>query len=991
MVRLSPLYFLLPAIAAFFLVGCSRDKSGSGDGKVAAPARIDFNRHIRPILNQNCTACHGGVKMAGGISFIYREEATRTGESGRLTIVPGKPEKSEMIARVTSKDEEFRMPKPEHGPRLSDDEIALLRQWISEGAEWSEHWAFVPPQPQTIPNVKNTAAAPTPIDRFIVARLESEGLAPSPAEERATLLRRVSLDLTGLPPTAAETKEFLESTKSNAYEGVVDRLLASPHFGERWATVWLDLARYADSKGYEKDDRRMIWPYRDWLVDALNRNLPYDRFLVEQLAGDLLPDASLDQRIATAFHRNTQTNDEGGTDDEEFRIAALLDRTATTWLATNGVTFNCVQCHAHPYDPIRHEEYYRFAAFFNNTRDTDLDNEHPVLRVAEDPGCRDEVDRLQRQLRAIREQTYSVGRDLAAAETQWVDAVIAAASAKPSATFELREGAAFAVGAVNAQSVFEFRIPTIPADTAALRLEVFPENPDIVRHSPEFGFVVKRVDAAIVLSDGTETPVKIRRFFADTPNQFTDSNGPPPVPGPVDPKKPAPASPPPPLAPGYFFAANPTVDRTRWIVAVPESPLTLPTGATLVLRLKHDAYIASKSAPARRVRVVTSSDAKWTAAAGDPDLAAADASATELLAALNAIPHVRMPVMEELPANEHREMLVYGRGNYLVKEGEPLEPGVPELFPPLPPDAPRNRLTLAEWFVAPGHPLTSRVAVNRFWEQLFGTGIVETLEDFGSVGEPPSHPELLDWLALRFERELQWDVKALLRAIVTSATYRQSARMTPAAIERDPRNRLLARGPRNRLTAEMVRDQALAASGLLSRELHGPPVMPPQPEGVWAAVYSNHKWVDETGPDRYRRSLYTYLRRSAPYPSFLTFDAPAREACTPRRSPTNTPLQSLVTLNDPVYVEAAVALGDRMFQQTGADLRERVIHGFRLIATREPTDRELAPLVELYSDSLQLLESEARLPYPVEAPELKRRAFAAVASAMLNLDCVLTK
>ncbi|HTO05094.1 MAG TPA: PSD1 and planctomycete cytochrome C domain-containing protein [Opitutus sp.] len=991
MVRLFPLHFLLPAIAAFFLAGCARDKSSALDGKVAAPARIDFNKHIRPILNQNCTACHGGGKMAGGISFIYRELATRTGESGRLTIVPGKPEKSEMIARVTSKDEEFRMPKPEHGPRLSDDEIALLRQWISEGAEWSEHWAFVPPKPQTVPEVKQAASAPTPIDRFVVARLEREGLAPAPAEDRATLLRRVSLDLTGLPPTAAETQEFLASTQPDAYEQVIERFLASPHFGERWATVWLDLARYADSKGYEKDGGRMIWPYRDWLIDALNRNLPYDRFLVEQLAGDLLPNATIDQRIATAFHRNTQTNDEGGTDDEEFRIAALLDRTATTWLATNGVTFNCVQCHAHPYDPIKHEEYYRFAAFFNNSRDTDLDNEHPVLRVAEDPERRDEVDRLQRQLREVRERIHAVGRDLADDENQWVRAVIAAASSKPAASFELRNGAAVAVGAVNTESVFEFRIPTIPADTAALRLEVFPENPAIVRHSPEFGFVVKRIDGAIVLADGTEAPVVIRRFFADTANQFTDSNGPPPAPRPPDPKKPAPPPPPPPLAPGYFFAANPTVDRTRWIVAVPESPLTLPPGATLVLRLKHDAYIASKSAPARRVRVATSCNPQWTAAAGDPDLAAADATTTELMAALNAIPHVRMPVMEELPENEHREMLVYGRGNYLIKEGEPLEPGVPELFPPLPADAPPNRLTLAEWFVAPGHPLTSRVAVNRFWEQLFGTGIVETLEDFGSVGEPPSHPELLDWLALRFERELRWDVKALLRELVTSATYRQSARMTPATFERDPRNRLLARGPRNRLTAEMVRDQALAASGLLSHQLHGPPVMPPQPEGVWAAVYSDHKWIEATGPDRYRRAIYTYLRRSAPYPSFLTFDAPAREACTLRRSPTNTPLQSLVTLNDPVFVEAAIALGDRMFQQTSADLREQVSHGFQLVATRKPTEGELAPLVALYVDSLQLLETEAQLPYPVEAPELQRRAFAAVASAMLNLDCVLTK
>jgi hypothetical protein len=443
------------------------------------------------------------------------------------------------------------------------------------------------------------------------------------------------------------------------------------------------------------------------------------------------------------------------------------------------------------------------------------------------------------------------------------------------------------------------------------------------------------------------------------------------------------------LAPGYFFAANPTLNTTRWLVAVPETPLTLPPGATLVLRLEHEAQIASKSAPARRVRVATSRDVRWSTTAADPELAAGDAKLATLKQQLYAIPHVRMPVMEDLADNERRETRVFARGNFLIKEGEPLEADVPKLFPPLPADAPRNRMTLAEWFVAPGHPLTSRVAVNRFWEQLFGIGIVETLEDFGSVGEPPSHPELLDWLALRFERDLKWDTKALLRELVTSATYRQSARMTPAALEKDPRNRLLARGPRNRLSAEMVRDQALTASGLLSRELHGPPVMPPQPEGVWAAVYSNDKWIEETGPNRYRRALYTYLRRSTPYPSFLTFDAPAREACTLRRSPTNTPLQSLVTLNDAVYVEAANALGNRMIEEGGAAPRQRIVHGFRLAATRGPTEGELAPLLKLHEQSIQLLQAESGP--QINATELDRRAYAAVGAALLNLDCVLTK
>ncbi|MEO7600476.1 MAG: PSD1 and planctomycete cytochrome C domain-containing protein [Opitutus sp.] len=979
----------MSSLLVLLLAGCARKAAEASVARVAMPDRVDFNRHIRPIFNQNCTACHGGVKMAAGISFIYREEATRSGESGRPTIVPGKPEKSELIARITSTDDEFRMPKPEHGHRLGDHEIALLRQWITEGAEWSEHWAFVPPKPQSIPAVKNSAAAPTPIDHFIVAKLEREGLVPSPSADRATLLRRVSLDLTGLPPTADEIAAFMADESANAYARVIDRLLASPQYGERWATVWLDLARYADSKGYENDGGRGVWPYRDWVIDALNRNLPYNRFLVEQLAGDLIPNASLDQRIATTFHRNTQSNDEGGTDDEEFRIAALIDRTATTWLATSGVTFNCVQCHSHPYDPIRHEEYYRFAAFFNNSRDVDLSNEHPVLRVAEDPSRRAEVDRWQRELRSLRERRHAAGRELAADPAQWSGTAIARATAKPEAKFELRDGAAISVGAVNTNSVFEYRVMELPPETTAIRVEVFPEDLARARHTPDFGFIVRRIDAAVGLADGTEQPLAIQRFFADTANQYSDSDAPPAKPK-VDPTKPAPV-PPPPLAPGYFFAGNPTLDRNRWIVLVPELPLTLPAGASLVLRLKHDASIASKSAPARRVRLSASHDPQWRVAAADEDLAVGDKRIAELTRELNAVTHVRMPVMEDLPENERRETKVFGRGNYLVKEGEPLEPNVPKLFPALPADAPRNRLTLAEWFVAPGHPLTARVAVNRCWEQLFGTGIVETLEDFGSVGELPSHPELLDWLALRFQGELAWDMKALLRDIVLSSTYQQSSRMTPAAREKDPRNRLLARGPRNRLTAEMVRDQALTASGLLSRKLHGPPVMPPQPDGLWAAVYNNDQWIEATGPDRYRRAIYTYLRRSTPYPSFLTFDAPNRESCTLRRNPTNTPLQSLVTLNDPVYVEAATALGRRMRHEGGSTARAQIVYGFRLAATREPSERELAPLLSLHQQSRPLLDKEAGLPYPVESTVLEERAYAAVAAAILNLDCVLTK
>jgi hypothetical protein len=980
---------LLVLSVSLLIAACSRPlvETSSAASRIAATGTpIDFNHDIRPILNQNCVACHGGVKMAGNISFVFREEATRAGESGRVTIKPGDPGGSELMARLTTRDPEKRMPPIDHGPPLPPGQIELFRRWIQEGARWAEHWAFVPPQPGSPPRMAapHEDALRSPIDRFIVARLEQEGLTPAPEEDRATLLRRVALDLTGLPPTWQEVAAFLGDSAPGAYERQVDRLLASPHFGERWASLWLDLARYADTKGYEADRERTIWKYRDWLIDAFNRNLPYDRFVVEQLAGDLLPEAMLEQRIATAFHRNTQTNDEGGTSDEEFRIAAILDRTSTTWLALNGVTFNCVQCHAHPYDPIRHEEFYRFFAFFNNTVDSDYNNEHPTLKVPDDPARHDEADALQRELRRLWRQASDPGRQLAGDSGVWQPLPIRTATAEPAVEFRIEEGELFAEGTIARTAYYDVRVEPPPARLTAVRLEVPPLDPEMARHTPEHGFIVTRVEAWAVGPDGAERRIGIRRFFSDTENQFTRAD-PPADPAAAAKKEERP------IEPGFYFAASPVQHHARWLGVVFDEPPAIPAGGVLKLRLRHGTVISSKPAPVRRLRVSVSTDARWTALAADAAMAGADQRARELAKRLDAIPGGRMPVMEELPPPERRETRTFARGNFLEKEGPPLEPDVPGLFPPLPAGAPRNRLTLAEWFVSPGQPLTARVAINRFWEQLFGTGLVETLEDFGSVGEPPSHPELLDWLALRFERDLRWDIKALLRELVLSATYRQSARVTPALLEKDPRNRLLARGPRTRLTAEMLRDQALVASGLLERRLHGPPVMPPQPEGVWASVYNARTWVDATGPDRYRRAVYTFWKRTSPYPSFLTFDAPSREVCTLRRIPTNTPLQALVSLNDPVYVEAAAALARRMQAEGGATLRERIAHGFRLVAARAPAEGELAPLVALHADSLSLYEADADFLDAIGAPDTAQLALTAVASALLNLDAVLTK
>ncbi|HWU56237.1 MAG TPA: PSD1 and planctomycete cytochrome C domain-containing protein [Rhizomicrobium sp.] len=949
-------------------------------------------------------ACHGGVKQASGVSFSYREQALGIGKSGRPTIVPGNPRASELIARITSNDPEFRMPL--HGQPLSSSQIALLRQWIKEGAVWENYWAFVPPKPQALPNVRRTGWVRQPEDRFILARLEKEKLTPAAEADKAELLRRVSLDLTGLPPTPEELAAFIADTSKDAYEKQVDRLLASPRYGERWASLWLDLARYGDTKGFEKDHSRTVWPYRDWVIESLNKNLPYDKFVIKQLAGDLLPNASFEDRIASAFHRQTAANDEGGTDDEEFRLQAVMDRVSTTWSVLNGVTMNCVQCHSHPYDPIRHTDYYKFLAFFNTARDADiafdrsLADDWPVLDVPKDKALYGESDRLQREAETLRNAVVNASRD-AQARTNWkslpiksgtVSGILALervmalpenqnakrqtqlradlAQAKknaPRAGFRLHDGMVEQTGTVPMNSVFEFTIAADLPLLTALRLEVPPADPAKARHSPEKGFVANRIDAWVVQGGKTE---KIA-FRLLAPDSLADMEGNiarmlrnAAKPGPVMPR----------LAETSGFMADPGLFRTKWVVAVPETPLKLEPGASLKLQLTHSELINAASSSVPRLRVSASGDARWTALANAPGLEQQVTRLEQVTRRLKEIPSVPLPVMMEQASYERRPTLEFERGSFLTQVGPDLPAATPALFPSLPAKAPRDRLTLARWFFAPGQPLTARVAVNRAWEQLFGLGLVETLEDFGSAGELPSHPELLDWLALHYERDLHWDSKALLRELVTSATYRQSAKTTQALRDRDPRNRLLAHGPQQRLTAEMIRDQALLAAGLLNDKMGGPPVMPEQPEGVWNVEANNpERWKNVTGPERYRRSVYTFIKRTAIYPSFVTFDAADRQLSTPRRIPTNTPLQALVTLNDPVYHQAAQALAARMAKApgwAGHDATDsRLDYGARLVLSRDLSAAEIAPLRKLYQSA---------------GPE-------AVASALLNLDAALTR
>lgn len=778
---------------------------------------VDFNRDIRPILNENCVVCHGGVRREAELSLLFRSDALQPAESGKPAIVPEHPGRSELIRRVSHSDPGERMPLKQ--PALSEREIALLKEWIDQGAPWEPHWSYVEPADPDLPDVSENTWPKNGIDRFILARLDGLGLQPSPEADCAVLIRRVSLDLIGLPPSPEDAEAFCRDPSDQNYEAVVDSVLASPSFGERWAGYWLDLARYADSNGYEKDTPRSIWTYRDWVIRAFNADMPFDRFSTEQLAGDLLPDPSVDQLIATAFSRNTMTNTEGGTDDEEFRLSAVIDRLNTTFEIWQGTTIACAQCHGHPYDPIRHEEFYELLAFFNNTADADRDDNEPKLYQFAD------VDRV-------------AGRE----------------SEEARETANVERGQALLT---------------------------------------ELDGLEQRMEDAV---DEDSLAAWTRRFET----YARDGNRPP-------------------LFDGYTIGP-------------------------------HAIRIGRKAAGER------SAYEKWMLrdlfVAVRPEFASMREERAQLYQSMMELEPVTTPVMEELPPERSRATHVFDRGNWLM-HGERVEPGVPGSLPPLAENAPRNRLGLARWLFAPENPLTARVTVNRFWEQLFGAGLVKTVEDFGTQGEPPSHPELLDWLALRFSGEFDWSVKRLLKEIVMSATYRQSSRVTPELLDIDPENRLLARGARYRLSAEQIRDQALAVSGLLSDKLYGPSVFPPQPPGLWTNPYSDLTWETSEGEDRYRRALYTYWRRTVPYPSYLTFDAPTRELCVSRRIRTNTPLQSLVTLNDPVYVEAAVALARRMQEEAGESIPSQLRRGYRLALQRDPSTETLQDLVDLYEAALE--------------------------------------
>ena len=1037
---------------------------------LCAAEPLDYNRDIRPILSEKCFKCHGPDAAAreGKLRLDVRADALAERRSGSIPIVPGKPDLSEVVQRIESRFADERMPPADSHVTLAAAEIATLRRWIAEGAEYRPHWSFSIPAQTALPGIQNPKfKIENPIDRFIFARLEKENLTLSPEADKPTLLRRVALDLTGLPPSPAALDEFLADGRPDAYERAVDRLLASPRYGERMATDWLDAARYADSNGFFRDNTRQIWPWRDWVIGAFNRNVPFDQFTVEQLAGDLLPDATAEQKIATGFNRNHMVTGETGIIDEEYRVEYVADRLETTASVWLGLTVGCARCHDHKFDPISQRDYYQLFAFFNSGVEKGLvspDDPPPVMDVTT-PAQRAELEALREKRTAaerafaqlteplkpaIAEWARGAGEELTVPRAQLVAHVDFETGSVPRAPADPRlprasekGGVYYEAGLVGQAARFDgmqhFELPPeIPLDadkpwTIGLWVKPSASLVGVISKIEPAGdrrgfeliwakgqlqinlvdrWVVSAIEVVtkdpikgadwhqlIVSYDGSGQAAGLR-VFADGleigVSVVRDS-----LRGPITNREPVRIGR---RDSGLGFYGQ--LDEVRLLAAVVTPAIAREWFWSE--RLRGILALASEKRDARQAKLVLDC---YVERHGDPATRAASPLAESARSADEAF-RARLPktlVMQEVAVPPVTRVLK--RGQYDAP-GEVVTADVPAFLPPLGAAAPRNRLGLARWLTAPGHPLTARVEVNRRWLQCFGEGLVATLSDFGSQGEMPSHPELLDWLAVRFV-ESGWDVKRLLRLIVTSATYRQSSVATPALLQRDPENRLLARGPRFRLPAEMIRDQALAVSGLLVEKIGGPPVKPYQPPGLWEAVSYNGELSYQPDRDegRWRRTVYSFWKRTAPPPGVQLLDGPTRETCVVRRPRTNTPLQALLLLNDETYVEAARALAASVLTRPG-ELRSgmdpvsardggRAAEIFRRATARLPDAKESTALAGLFvrqrarfaadpAAARKLVDVGASsVGHELAAVELA--AWTVVAQTVLNLDEVVTR
>jgi mono/diheme cytochrome c family protein len=1014
----SSVLFLLLVFPAF---AAPASKSRS-----AAP--VDFSREILPIFSENCIQCHGPDEKArkAKLRFDTKEGAFRVSD-GKSVIVPGKSAESELVRRITTTDPDDHMPPPKSNHKLTANQIKLLTRWIDEGAKWGVHWAFNPIASPNPPSVKNKKWPVNDIDRFVLARLEQEGLTPSPPADKERLLRRITFDLTGLPPTPAELDAFLADRSPAAYEKVVDRLLASPRFGERMAVPWLDLARYADTYGYQYDAPRPVWPYRDWVIKAFNENMPFDQFVTWQLAGDLLPNATREQRLATAFNRLHLQNEEGGVVGEEFRVSYVVDRVDTFGAAFLGLTVDCSRCHDHKFDPITMRDFYSLFACFQNIDESGQNpftgfvdyNPTPTLLLS-DAATDAQLAKLSKEIAAKESQQQSLRGSARSAFDEWlknrasepaIPGLIAAFSfdeikdgkitnsvdlSKPGNAHEgpqLVEGKSGKAALLNGDNGFTF--PGLGHFTRAdpfsialwLQPATYAARQVILHHSkaPEDagsrGYEILLEDGRVAVGLHHQWPgdsLKVRTRTAIPTNSWTHVafaydgssraaglhvflNG---APAEVEiireklRKDLTYAAGEPELAIGYRFRDSGFKSGKVEDLRIFDRALTSIEVADIAGL--DDLRTAWNSATARSLSL-SPSDGERAGVTGclfdyffanfyPPEKQLSQELTTlrrDQAHTINAIPELM--VMDELPSPKPAHILK--RGAYDAPADE-VSADTPHFLSPLPKGAPRNRLGLARWLLAPENPLMSRVTVNRAWQLMFGRGIVETSEDFGTRGSPPSHPELLDWLACGFMAS-GWNQKALLKKIAMSATYRQSSKAAPDLLARDPDNKLLARGPARRLSAEMLRDQALFASGLLAEKIGGPSVRPYQPPGLWEIAMGNPKYEQGHGDDLHRRSLYSFWKRTVPPPAMLSFDAPERNVCAIRRQTTSTPLQALGLLNDIQITEAARLLSQRMLKQ-GGPLDRQIPYAFRLATSRRPTTREIAILEKLFKEQRDL-------------------------------------
>ncbi|MCU1234444.1 MAG: hypothetical protein JWP63_2411 [Candidatus Solibacter sp.] len=992
---------------------------------LSAADRVDFSRDVRPILSDRCFTCHGpdeGTRKAG--LRLDTEDGAKKARGAHIPIVPGDPAKSEVMKRVAPERPAMRMPPPYSDRKpLTEKEVATLRAWIEQGAKWQSHWSFTVPVRPTLPEVRNAVWARNPIDQFVLARLEREKLAPSAETDRARLLRRVTFDLTGLPPTLAELDAFLADRSPDAYEKVVDRLLVSPRYGERMAVDWLDAARYADTHGYQVDPEKEMWPWRDWVIDAFNRNQPYDRFTVEQIAGDLLPNGTLAQKIATGFQRNHRINSETGSIAEEFQAENLVDRVSTFGAVWLGLTVGCARCHDHKYDPLTTREFYSLYAFFNNVDEAGnggprdgRGNHKPYLRLPA-PELEAQAAAKEEEIVAARAVLADVEKRLAPGlgewernalthQPQWEILRTEELSADGGVTLTGQaDGSIIAGGAMPPSSIYEITASTAMANITGFRLELIPDA-SLPGGGSGRGVDGKGVVTLFEVKAGARK-VDLSRITADFKSEESEIDL---VIRPADQLK-------------RGWGVNPQMNQPHYAVI---EPARVTAGGTFTIRIGSE----YEGAPVGRFRLSVTNDefpevmpeaiAKTLRA---DDAARTDKDRTELRRYFLTHPYDRRRANEQVvklqaekraienkipttmvmqEMDRPRDTFLLMRGQY-DKPGDQVVPAVPAFLPPLPAGAPANRLTLAEWLVDPANPLTARVAVNRYWQAYFGTGLVKTAEDFGSQGEAPSHPELLDWLATEFVRT-GWDVKAMQRLIVTSATYRQASQASAAMRERDPENRLLARGPRVRLAAEMIRDQALSVAGLLNDKVGGPAVKIYQPDGLWEqlSAFQGRKLFERSkGADLWRRSVYTYWKRTVPPPSLTIFDAPTREFCVVRRQTSSTPLQALALLNDEMYIEASRKLAERMMKEGGATDAARLAWAFRLATSRAASADEVAILERGLTRRLaryrgdrvaaEKLLAAGESPRDVQLDVAELAAYTTVASVILNLDEVITR